>query len=761
MTKPFDPYHTWLGIRPEEQPPNHYRLLALQLFEDNADTIEHAADQRMAHLRTLQAGRHSNLCQKLLNEVAAAKVCLLNPERKTAYDATLRTPVQAAVAVQPLPTMATAAVGHPNVAAPAVRPYAGRRRQSSLGAALVLGGIAVAVALVLVLWAPWREASADKPAKEAAKAPSAKPTDEELHAKPITTIKPAEPSPPATATTTPEPELPTPPVAPAPPDTPPAPPADPPVTPPLPVEPPKAPADPPVEPSSPPTPPAKLAVPSTLEQQTVTAQIEEVYKVSQAKTTAEKVKLAQELSELARKPTQNVAERFMLRRKAMELAADGGDLSLAFAIIETIGGEYQIDVLTVKDSVLTKFAEKAGDPDRTKAAVQHALELVDEALREKRYELSQKAATVAVRAAQRTGTPPELRKQAVERRTKVQKLYEQWQHVEAAQKALATNAADPEANLVVGRWKCLVEGDWSAGVELLAKGSDETLKAAAAQEPAGGNEAADLLRRGDAWWDAAQAFAGEEKGAWLRRAAHWYQQLASKDASPLEQAKAAKRLDDIAAFQESLLPAEKPSEKTVAKKPGERTIFTPHDVMKLFGLAASQWKVDGDVLGSEGAINSDANYPITTKPRKLGALEYGLKMKARSTQTIYVVIDGHRYSYARGVRMMPFEGWDRRGGWRGDRGGNPWDRAMSERGTRIGVDGTNQSRRGEEVASPDDFCILAVTLKENTLKFLYQGKEEWSGQIAPPSRGTKHTLQLGFGSTESDLKIKELYLEGE
>ena len=60
MTKPFDPYHTWLGIRPEEQPPNHYRLLALQPFEDNADTIEHAADQRMAHLRTLQAGRHSS-----------------------------------------------------------------------------------------------------------------------------------------------------------------------------------------------------------------------------------------------------------------------------------------------------------------------------------------------------------------------------------------------------------------------------------------------------------------------------------------------------------------------------------------------------------------------------------------------------------------------------------------------------------------------------------------------------------------------------
>ena len=40
MTDPgheFDPYHQWLGIAPSDQPPNHYRLLGLQLFEPNAD----------------------------------------------------------------------------------------------------------------------------------------------------------------------------------------------------------------------------------------------------------------------------------------------------------------------------------------------------------------------------------------------------------------------------------------------------------------------------------------------------------------------------------------------------------------------------------------------------------------------------------------------------------------------------------------------------------------------------------------------------
>src|SRR5271154_1032127 len=86
----FDPYYKWLGIPPEEQPPNHYRLLGLRQFESDPDVIESAADQRMAHLRTYQSGQYSALSQKLLNEVAGAKVCLLSPDRRAKYDQTLQ-----------------------------------------------------------------------------------------------------------------------------------------------------------------------------------------------------------------------------------------------------------------------------------------------------------------------------------------------------------------------------------------------------------------------------------------------------------------------------------------------------------------------------------------------------------------------------------------------------------------------------------------------------------------------------------------------
>ena len=54
----FNGYHVWLGIPPAEQPPNHYRLLGITVFETDADVIDHSADRQMAHVRTFQSGKH-------------------------------------------------------------------------------------------------------------------------------------------------------------------------------------------------------------------------------------------------------------------------------------------------------------------------------------------------------------------------------------------------------------------------------------------------------------------------------------------------------------------------------------------------------------------------------------------------------------------------------------------------------------------------------------------------------------------------------
>ena len=172
MAANFDPYYTWLGIPPEDQPADHYRLLGLKTFEANADAISHAADKQMAHLRTLQSGKHGAASQQLLNEISAAGACLLNAERKQAYDQGLREKLAAKAkaaqpaANRPLPVAAPlpqrpvamlppmpgpAPVPLPAPlpgysAAPALTRPAARNTSNNLALALVGGGVLLLVA---------------------------------------------------------------------------------------------------------------------------------------------------------------------------------------------------------------------------------------------------------------------------------------------------------------------------------------------------------------------------------------------------------------------------------------------------------------------------------------------------------------------------------------------------------------------------------------------------------------------------------------
>ena len=86
----FDPYHVWLGIPPEDQPANHYRLLGLQLFESDLEEIGSASLSQIAHVRTFAIGANSEQSQLLLNELSAARLVLLNAVQKADYDQDLR-----------------------------------------------------------------------------------------------------------------------------------------------------------------------------------------------------------------------------------------------------------------------------------------------------------------------------------------------------------------------------------------------------------------------------------------------------------------------------------------------------------------------------------------------------------------------------------------------------------------------------------------------------------------------------------------------
>ena len=91
MNSEFDPYSELLSIESADRPPDHYLLLGLPRFESDRQKIDDAAGERMALLQEFAHSEHLDASQKLLNEVSAARRCLLDETKKIAYDEELRT----------------------------------------------------------------------------------------------------------------------------------------------------------------------------------------------------------------------------------------------------------------------------------------------------------------------------------------------------------------------------------------------------------------------------------------------------------------------------------------------------------------------------------------------------------------------------------------------------------------------------------------------------------------------------------------------
>jgi hypothetical protein len=89
MAQELDVYRDWLGVTETTRPLNHYQLLRLKLFEDDASKVRDHYRKLNAHVRKYATGDYSEQSQDLLNELAKAMLCLTDAQRKREYDVTL------------------------------------------------------------------------------------------------------------------------------------------------------------------------------------------------------------------------------------------------------------------------------------------------------------------------------------------------------------------------------------------------------------------------------------------------------------------------------------------------------------------------------------------------------------------------------------------------------------------------------------------------------------------------------------------------
>ncbi|HEX3655781.1 MAG TPA: SUMF1/EgtB/PvdO family nonheme iron enzyme, partial [Pirellulales bacterium] len=147
-------------------------------------------------------------------------------------------------------------------------------------------------------------------------------------------------------------------------------------------------------------------------------------------------------------------------------------------------------------------------------------------------------------AAGRKAKDTALIKRVVEVGKTVTAAKQQWDGFHKAQATLAKTPDDTAANLAVGRYLALVQGDWEQGLAHLAKGPDGPLKDLAVKGLKPPAEPAALAEMGDAWFDAADKAKGKDKADLRAGAAYWYS-LAEPGLTGLAKTIVEKRLKEL------------------------------------------------------------------------------------------------------------------------------------------------------------------------------------------------------------------------
>jgi len=165
---------------------------------------------------------------------------------------------------------------------------------------------------------------------------------------------------------------------------------------------------------------------------------------------------------------------------------------------------------------------------------------------------------------------------------------------------------DPDANLTVGKFYCLVKGDWQLGVSMLALADNTPYGAPARKELEGVSSPEEQVALGDAWWELAQQGNDSDNTAFLLHATMWYRRAIPRLAPGLLKAKVEQRLTQV---------DDTPGRDRVAEIPRGALLVMTFE-RKTFG--ASQGKtfvrdlsgndnhgvVEGAVLAKEGKAGS-------------------------------------------------------------------------------------------------------------------------------------------------------------
>lgn len=273
---------------------------------------------------------------------------------------------------------------------------------------------------------------------------------------------------------------------------------------------------------SPGSPIRKLPVPRAAELTGANKLIQDVYgsQMIRATTSALRARLAARLLDAARQEP-NANNRYELLETTLHWGELAGNLREADAAITELSTHYDVDRVKLEEQAVQRVFVQARAQRQFRELASGTESLVEASVQAGRYRRALQVARLGLAAAKRAGDrglQAELGAQA-QRTTQIESAYVK---VLPSLAQLKKNPADAKASLAVGKFKCFEASDWSAGLPLLARCSDPTLRALAIKELAGPATATQELALGDGWWRVAPQQGTAMELAIRQHAGVWY-----------------------------------------------------------------------------------------------------------------------------------------------------------------------------------------------------------------------------------------------
>lgn len=236
-----------------------------------------------------------------------------------------------------------------------------------------------------------------------------------------------------------------------------------------------------------------------------------------AKTPAKREKLAKKLLQMAADSGTDKASRFVLLRKAAEMAAALGEGQLAVDAMSGLEAMVQ-DPSPTWNSVFAAIDIRHPIQDPT-LLTNKLISLIRRAIGKDDYDTAIKDCNLLF-AIGREDKDISLQGAARTMIAETNLAKEEWKRIAPDREKLKQDPNDEKANRAVGRYLVFFKGDFDGGLPLLAASNDKSLTAVAKADLKQKKSAEEMVGVGDSWLSVGKSVA--PRTASQERAAYWY-----------------------------------------------------------------------------------------------------------------------------------------------------------------------------------------------------------------------------------------------